>query len=48
MNEWRDFMARYMPGADLADGAYVFAYDVSKAMLQVLKQCEGTSRVRTS
>ena len=41
MNEWRDFMAKYMPGADTADGAYVFAYSVSKAMLEVLKQCEG-------
>ena len=39
MNEWRDFMAKYMPGADTTDGAYVFAYAVSKAMLQVLKQC---------
>jgi branched-chain amino acid transport system substrate-binding protein len=39
MNEWRDFMARYMPGADTTDGAYVFAYAISKAMLQVLKQC---------
>jgi branched-chain amino acid transport system substrate-binding protein len=41
MNEWRDFMAKYMPGADTADGNYLFAYAVSKAMLQVLKQCEG-------
>src|SRR3984957_8646424 len=41
MNEWRDFMAKYMPGADTTDGNYVFAYAVSKAMLQVLKQCEG-------
>jgi branched-chain amino acid transport system substrate-binding protein len=39
MNEWRDFMAKYMPGADTTDGNYVFAYAVSKAMLQVLKQC---------
>jgi branched-chain amino acid transport system substrate-binding protein len=39
MNEWRAFMAKYMPGADTTDGAYVFAYAVSKAMLQVLKQC---------
>ena len=39
MNEWRDFMAKYMPGADTTDGIYVFAYAVSKAMLQVLKQC---------
>jgi branched-chain amino acid transport system substrate-binding protein len=41
MNEWRDFMAKYMPGADIADGNYLFAYAVSKTMLQVLKQCEG-------
>jgi branched-chain amino acid transport system substrate-binding protein len=41
MNEWRDFMAKYMPGADTTDFTYVFAYAVSKAMLQVLKQCEG-------
>ena len=41
MNEWRDFMAKYMPGADTADGNYLFAYAVSKTMLQVLKQCEG-------
>ena len=41
MNEWRDFMAKYMPGADTADGNYLFAYAVSKTMLQVLQQCEG-------
>jgi branched-chain amino acid transport system substrate-binding protein len=41
MNEWRDFMAKYMPGADMADVNLVFAYGISKAMLQVLKQCEG-------
>jgi branched-chain amino acid transport system substrate-binding protein len=41
VNEWRDFMAKYMPGADTADGNYLFAYAVSKTMLQVLKQCEG-------
>ena len=39
MNEWRDFMAKYMPGADTSDIISVFAYSVSKAMLQVLKQC---------
>jgi branched-chain amino acid transport system substrate-binding protein len=41
MNEWRGFMAKYMPGADLTDLSYVFAYSVSKTMLQVLKQCSG-------
>jgi branched-chain amino acid transport system substrate-binding protein len=39
MNEWRDFMAKYMPGVDTTDIFSVFAYGVSKAMLQVLKQC---------
>jgi branched-chain amino acid transport system substrate-binding protein len=41
MQEWRDFMAKNMPGADLTDASYVFAYGVSLAMLQVLKQCKG-------
>ncbi len=41
MNEWHNFMARYMPGADTSDGNYVFAYAVSKTMLQVLTQCDG-------
>jgi branched-chain amino acid transport system substrate-binding protein len=41
MNEWRAFMAKYMPGADLTDGSYSFAYGVSMVMWQVLKQCEG-------
>jgi branched-chain amino acid transport system substrate-binding protein len=40
MNEWRDFMAKYMPGANTSDGSYPYAYAVSKAMLQVLKQCQ--------
>ena len=39
MNEWRAFMAKYMPGADLTDVSYVYAYGVSMTMLQVLKQC---------
>ena len=41
MNEWRDFMGKYMPGTDTTDFIPVFAYAVSKAMLQVLKQCDG-------
>jgi len=41
MNEWRAFMAKYMPGADLTDGSYAFAYGVSTVMWQVLKQCDG-------
>jgi branched-chain amino acid transport system substrate-binding protein len=41
MNEWRAFMAKYMPGADLTDGNYSFGYGVSMVMWQILKQCEG-------
>jgi branched-chain amino acid transport system substrate-binding protein len=41
MNEYRAFMKKYMPGADLTDNNYVYAYGVSLTMLQVLKQCHG-------
>lgn len=41
MNEWRAFMAKYLPGADLTDGGYIAAYGLSKTMLQVLQQCKG-------
>jgi branched-chain amino acid transport system substrate-binding protein len=41
MMQWRDFMAKHMPGADLTDINYVYAYGVSLTMLQVLKQCNG-------
>jgi branched-chain amino acid transport system substrate-binding protein len=41
MNEWRAFMAKYMPGADLTDASHSYAYGVSTVMWQVLKQCEG-------
>jgi branched-chain amino acid transport system substrate-binding protein len=41
MNEWRAFMAKYMPGSDLTDANYAFAYGVSMVMWQVLKQCDG-------
>ena len=34
-------MAKYMPGADLADANYVFAYSVSKTLMHVLEQCNG-------
>ena len=41
MKQWRDFMAKYMPGGDVTDASYVFAYGVSLTMQQVLKQCKG-------
>jgi branched-chain amino acid transport system substrate-binding protein len=41
MKQWRGFMAKYMPGGDVSDASYVFAYGISQTMLQVLKQCNG-------
>ncbi|WP_216856279.1 ABC transporter substrate-binding protein [Acidisphaera sp. S103] len=41
MNQWRTFMAKYMPDTDLTDANPVFAYGVSSVLLQVLKQCNG-------
>ena len=41
MNEWRDFMAKRMPGADISDAGYVYAYTVSRTLLQTLQQCNG-------
>ncbi len=39
MNQWRAFMAKYMPGADTTDLNTVFGYGVSMTLWQVLKQC---------
>ena len=41
MNEWRGFMAKYIPDGDLKDGSYPFAYGVATTLMQVLRQCEG-------
>jgi branched-chain amino acid transport system substrate-binding protein len=41
MKEWRAFMAKYMPGADMTDANYVYAYAASKLLLQMLDQCKG-------
>ena len=41
MKEWRAFMAKYMPDADLTDGNLVYAYAASKTMLHVLQSCNG-------
>jgi branched-chain amino acid transport system substrate-binding protein len=41
MNEWRAFMAKYVPSGDVSDANYAFAYGVSMVMLQILKQCNG-------
>ena len=39
MNQWRAFMAKYMPGADLTDVGTVFGYGVTYSLWNVLKQC---------
>src|SRR5205807_6033988 len=39
MQEWRVFMAKYLPDADLSDSFYVAGYGQSLALMQVLKQC---------
>ena len=39
MNEWRDFMKKYMPEADAKDVNYVYAYGVATTLVQVLTQC---------
>jgi branched-chain amino acid transport system substrate-binding protein len=39
MNEWRAFMAKYLPDADVTDASNVFGFGVSRTMVQVLKQC---------
>jgi branched-chain amino acid transport system substrate-binding protein len=39
MKAWRDWMNRYMPGANQSDGSYVYACSVSFLMEQTLKKC---------
>jgi branched-chain amino acid transport system substrate-binding protein len=39
MNEWREFMQRYLPDADLTDNNYTYAYGVGTTMIHVLRQC---------
>jgi branched-chain amino acid transport system substrate-binding protein len=41
MQQWRAFMAKYMPEADQTDGGTVFGYGVTHCLWQVLKQCNG-------
>lgn len=39
IKEWRAFMAKYVPNADMSDVNYVYAYGVSNTMTHVLRQC---------
>jgi branched-chain amino acid transport system substrate-binding protein len=42
MKAWRAWMDKNMPGANQADGGYIFAYAVSTLMLETLKRCGDT------
>jgi branched-chain amino acid transport system substrate-binding protein len=39
MNEWRDFMRRYVPDGELSDNNYTYAYGVGTTMIHVLREC---------
>ncbi len=41
MKEFKAFMAKYLPGADMSDGSYIYAYGVTYTMRHVLDQCKG-------
>jgi branched-chain amino acid transport system substrate-binding protein len=41
MREWREFMRRYLPDADLTDNNYTLAYGYGMTMIQALRQCGG-------
>jgi branched-chain amino acid transport system substrate-binding protein len=39
MKMWREYMTKYMPQANQADGNYIFAYAVGTMMRETLKKC---------
>lgn len=39
MNEWRAFMKKWLPHADMTDNNFVFAYGIGFTFIQVLRQC---------
>ena len=39
MKEWTTFMDKYLPQADKSDASYVYAWAVTRTLVQVLKQC---------
>ncbi len=41
MNEWRAFMKKQMPGADLSDNNHVYGYMFSYVLHHVLQACKG-------
>ncbi len=36
---WREWMNKWMPGADQTDGGYLAAYGLDQTMIQLFKQC---------
>ena len=41
MQGFKQFMAKYLPGADVTDSGYIAGYGVSYSMWKVLEQCNG-------
>jgi branched-chain amino acid transport system substrate-binding protein len=41
MKQYKAFMAKYLPAADISDGLYVWGYSVSYLLWKVLEQCNG-------
>lgn len=41
MNEWRQFMDKYLPHADQTDNNFVYGYTASVVMRHVLEACKG-------
>jgi branched-chain amino acid transport system substrate-binding protein len=39
MKAWNEFLDKYYPEANRADGSVVFGYTVAQGLVQVLKQC---------
>jgi ABC-type branched-subunit amino acid transport system substrate-binding protein len=39
MQRWREFMSKFMPGADISDFNYVYGYGAAQLMTMVLKAC---------
>jgi branched-chain amino acid transport system substrate-binding protein len=39
MKEWREWMAKYLPDANVNDGLNVAGYSYAQTLVQVLKQC---------
>jgi branched-chain amino acid transport system substrate-binding protein len=41
MKEFKAFMAKYLPDANIKDGAYIYAYSLTRTMQYVLEKCNG-------